>query len=113
MAVWLMRDSLLEWQLPKLSKPCSRPFADSRTSPPSAMAHPYHARLIWSFIFPVDFAIGLSRQHRMERPNLLCFLVCCIPFTTHCPRERAHPEPSTSCPHHCCAEDARAKGLLR
>src|SRR6478735_3808865 len=25
------------------------------------MAHPYRARLIWSSIFPVDFAIGLSK----------------------------------------------------
>jgi hypothetical protein len=43
---------------------------------------------------------------------LLCVLIYCIPLTNHCPRERATPEPSTRCPHHCHAQGATAKGRL-
>src|SRR5579859_6095193 len=42
-----------------------------------------------------------------------CFLVCCIPLTSHCPLEVATLRPSTPCPHYCHVQDARAKGLPR
>jgi hypothetical protein len=72
----LMRGSLLEWQLPRLSKPCSRPFANSSTSPPSAMARRYHARSIWSFTFRANVCYGVFHFGTLYKTKLENFENC-------------------------------------